>query len=474
MRFTTVGHACLHVVAEDGTTLLVDPWLIGTCYWRSWFHYPPIETIEDEWLAPDYCYLTHYHFDHFHYPSMRKLDRNTQMLIPRFGIDTMYHELRGLGFKRIEELPHGKIQDITPALRVASYQYGFDDTTFVMADQDTVLVDMNDCKIRGWPLAQIARDFGNPTFLFRGHSYAMSYPLCYASDDPADLSLVTRESFYDEFLEIVRALRPRYAVPYGSTTAFLHPENIEFNPDCVMPDEVVAVSLDAPDLGDTEVIAMGGGDRWSPAAGFDLRPDDWLGERPRRLVEMAAEHAATFERARVEEAALEVRFEEFEAYLQAFMRALPPLAARVLLRRKLVFEIRGAEGPYWVVDFGGRRVSRETELPDDYASRTWIPEGPLGDAIRKRIMSFCTGMLRMRVQLQPGGIHTDLAFWGLVIIWETGYLPLTRTLNPRFIGTLFRRFREIGLQARGLLGHGPALGRLAKGFAQPKDSGGAP
>jgi L-ascorbate metabolism protein UlaG (beta-lactamase superfamily) len=29
MRFTTVGHACLFIEASDGTTLLVDPWLLG-------------------------------------------------------------------------------------------------------------------------------------------------------------------------------------------------------------------------------------------------------------------------------------------------------------------------------------------------------------------------------------------------------------------------------------------------------------
>jgi UDP-MurNAc hydroxylase len=34
MRFTVVGHATLFV--EGDRTLLVDPWLFGSCYWRSW------------------------------------------------------------------------------------------------------------------------------------------------------------------------------------------------------------------------------------------------------------------------------------------------------------------------------------------------------------------------------------------------------------------------------------------------------
>ena len=69
MRFTVLGHGALSVEAA-GTRLLVDPWLLGSCYWRSWWHYPPTELRDDD-LAPDFVYLSHHHFDHFHYPSMR-------------------------------------------------------------------------------------------------------------------------------------------------------------------------------------------------------------------------------------------------------------------------------------------------------------------------------------------------------------------------------------------------------------------
>ncbi|TMK60982.1 MAG: MBL fold metallo-hydrolase [Actinobacteria bacterium] len=65
MRFSIVGHATLYVETERAN-LLVDPWLFGSCYWRSWWHYPPISDVPDSWLAPEYLYLTHHHFDHFH------------------------------------------------------------------------------------------------------------------------------------------------------------------------------------------------------------------------------------------------------------------------------------------------------------------------------------------------------------------------------------------------------------------------
>ncbi len=56
MRFTVIGHACLYI--ETGAErILVDPWLSGSCYWRSWWHFPPNTPIRPEFLEPDYVYL---------------------------------------------------------------------------------------------------------------------------------------------------------------------------------------------------------------------------------------------------------------------------------------------------------------------------------------------------------------------------------------------------------------------------------
>lgn len=48
MPFKILSHASL-LINSDANELLVDPWLIGSCYWRSWWNYPPVkkEIIED-------------------------------------------------------------------------------------------------------------------------------------------------------------------------------------------------------------------------------------------------------------------------------------------------------------------------------------------------------------------------------------------------------------------------------------------
>ena len=51
------------------------------------------------------------------------------------------------------------------------------------------------------------------------------------------------------------------------------------------------------------------------------------------------------------------------------------------------------------------------------------------------------------------------------MVWENGYLPLTRVMNPRFLQTLWARRREAIDQIQALLqGSGSPLRRLSQGF----------
>ena len=107
-------------------------------------------------------YLTHHHFDHFHYPSLRRISKKARVLIPRFGVDVMRHELDQLGFADVTEMPHGEPMRLPGGTRVASYQYGPDDSAFVVERDRVVLADLNDCKIKGPAARPLLKAFGSP------------------------------------------------------------------------------------------------------------------------------------------------------------------------------------------------------------------------------------------------------------------------------------------------------------------------
>jgi UDP-MurNAc hydroxylase len=466
MRFTVIGHSCLYV-ETSGPTILVDPWLSGSCYWRSWWLDPPNDDLLPAVFSPDFVYLTHHHADHLHYPSMRTIDRGAHILAPKFGVDVMAGELRGLGFPRVSELPHGQVLELGGGVRMASYQYGFDDTTVVIADGDDVLVNVNDCKLRGRSVQKVLDTFGSPRFLFKTHSWAQGYPHCYTADDPTDLGLLTTESYVHDFLKSVRDFRPEYAVPVGSTVAFLHPDSEHMNQHLITAADVAEGFKGAADVAGTELVVMNPGDSWDRDDGFSLHDIDYSPEgRAPRLEARRAEIAPKLEAQAELEATLVPSWEAFRDHVTAFVKAVPPGLGGRMVPRPVQFWVPSSPSSYWVVDLAGRRVWRQVEPFAGAAATISVPEGVLADAVDKQILHFVQGSMRTKIHLAPGGVVEDLAFWGVLMIWEIGYLPLSRSANPRFAAALVRRWREAA-DAADLMrtGEGAPLERLAEGFA---------
>ncbi len=116
-----------------------------------------------------------------------------------------------------------------------------------------------------------------------------------------------------------------------------------------------------------------------------------------------------------------------------------------------------------------RRVWRQATPPADRASIVTVAPAVLADAIEKRILHFVHGSMRIRVSLRPGGVNEDLAFWGLLMIWEIGYLPARNLASPRFVSAAGRRWRE-AIDSLGVFrGTGSPLKRLSEGFASTTD-----
>lgn len=471
MKFKVIGHSCMYA-ETSGPSILVDPWLIGSCYWRSWWHYPPVPDPPDaELLSADYVYLTHHHFDHFHFPSMRKIHRDAHVLVPKFGVPTLAEEVRNLGFHEVMELPHGQVVQLAPGVRVASYQNGPDDSAFVIADGDTVLVDINDGKIRGRTLRKIREEFGQATFVLKSYSFAQAYPVCYTADDPADLELITRDTYIDDWMLTMDVLEPRYAVPFGSMVSFLHPQSRHLNPDLVIPSEVVdAFRRHRPDA-PTEALVMDPGDSWSSESGFDLAGIDWYTDKQKHLDELATRMQPKLDAQAEAEAGVTLDYATFAAYFAKFMHAFPPgLLGRFALKRPVVFTVRSSPLPYWVLDFKRRAVYRLSEPPPDTASIISVDEAILADAIEKRLMHLVHGSMRISVHVKAGGAGDDLTFWGLLVPWELGYTPLHKSIGTRLAGVTWRRRDEWLEYLDSLRGGGGSLfERLSDRFATPSE-----
>jgi hypothetical protein len=311
-------------------------------------------------------------------------------------------------------------------------------------------------------MRSISEAFGQPTFVFKNHSWAQAYPNCYTASDPADLTLIEPADYIEDFLSTVRELRPRYAVPFASMVCFLHPESQALNSHAITPPDVASAFAADPVPG-TELVCMAPLDRWDSDDGFSLDPTDWYDGRDARVAALAAEMAPLVEQSLQREAERELTFEAFDEHFGHFVKALPRVAG-LAVKQPVVFHVADDELPAWVVDVRHRRVYRAAEPPAGTASVVHVAPGLLADALASHIVDFVYISMRLRIELEPGGIHSDLAFWGLLMIWDLGYLPMRRVVGPRSATVAWRRRRELFDWATRLVGRGPLVGRMSGGL----------
>ena len=212
MQFQIVGHACLSVEAA-GTRLVIDPWIQGSLYWGSWWHWPD-PVFGPELLEPDFIYLTHWHFDHFHADSLRLFDKRAHVLVPRFPVSFLASQLRALGFNRITELRQAERYELAAGFTLTSYQVRHEDDSVAVVDADgACLVDLNDAKPMPSTWKLLRTRHPRVDFMLRSHSPAWSYPTFYSFEDRTDAIELSGRSYVQSFIAAARMLRPRHAVP---------------------------------------------------------------------------------------------------------------------------------------------------------------------------------------------------------------------------------------------------------------------
>lgn len=440
-RFTILGHAALLVETPD-CSILADPWLVGSCYWRSWWLYPPPPARLVRALKPDYLLITHLHWDHFQGVSLRRFPTTTPVLVPRAHFDRMAEDLRSLGFNRIIEVAHGETRRLGPRTSVTSWQFGLAlDSAWVVRAGETTLLNVNDCKLMGLPLRQVVRRHPRIDFVFRSHSSASPYPLCVTSDVSGQAAPRDNDHYSREFLAFARAVRARHAIPFASNHCFLHPETKRFNDTIVSPLEVKA-HFDAKRRGAAECHVMLPGDSWSSGTGFSIAGGDWFTRREEHLARLERRHAPALERCARDEAAVEPDWPAFRRYFADLMKRLPPGFGR-LFPARILFNVRAARPAAWLLDFRRGTVS---DAPDGPPAdlRVDVAAAVLRDCCRKRLFSTFTASKRVHFHVQTSrGLRYFFMFTQLLDVGESGYLPLSGWLRPRFWTAWFRRWREI-------------------------------
>jgi UDP-MurNAc hydroxylase len=450
MEFEILSHAGLRI-EHGGTTLVVDPWLLGSAYWRSWWNYPPVDAARARAVRTEFIYLTHIHWDHFHGPSLRALGKDVQVLIPEDRYDRMFRDLRAMGFTRIREIPHGRSFALRPDFTVTPFLFfPLTDSMLAVRAGHTVLLDANDCKICGLPLRQVKRMFPAVDFVLRSHSSANTR-VCqeYLEAEGVDYESVdNKEDYLRSFSNFMGAIRPRYAVPFASNHCHLHRETLKFNRWQQTPKDVRDFfrSYRQEHGLATELVTMLPGSTWNDRAGFCVISEaDWFEDRERRIDEYGeackqklTEYYAVENRSTVSGADLQRYFDRLHAHTPWFWR-------RRFAQRAIYLKARTEQREdLWKVDLHARTVtpvSNDEYLKSDM--RIEMPASILKQALRMNMFSQ-TGISKRVKWIGTKQSMPLLNFFMLMLDFEEYELiPLHRNLSLRSIRVWMRRWREL-------------------------------
>lgn len=457
MEFRILSHAGLEVRA-GGKSLIFDPWLLGSTYWRSWWNYPPVARELIDGLKPDFLYLTHVHWDHFQGPSLRKFALNTPVFVPRGNARRMARDLAQIGFIDVREIRHGETVTLAPGFTLTSWQfYPFTDSAAVVEAEGITLFNSNDAKFMGRPLDQILRRHPRVDFVFRSHSSA-NPRLCFELTDAPGETPEDGTRYAADFADFAIRTGARYAVPFASNHCFLHRETFDMNVTVTTPLKVKEV-FEARGISSPELKIMVSGDSWDSEKGFSLAPHTWFSDRENHLHAYRDRMAPVLGKFYAQEARTAVPDALVEKYFARFIGALPWIARRLFRGRHVTYVLSGARPQAYRVDLWRSRVA-----PVDPALVT--DEGdPLQIHTSSLIFRQCMALdlflhlgigkrVRFRCRKADAKYHFLLEL--LFNLYESEMLPWRRMLAPRFVMTWMPRWREVVL-------YGTVLARRLRG-----------
>lgn len=461
MEFKVLSHAGILVTANSGKTLICDPWLIGSSYWRSWWNYPPVSKSLVDSLKPDFIYLTHIHWDHFHGPSLKKFSPDTCIIVPKGNYSRMREDLNYLGFNNIIELKHGEKMDLDVDFSITSYQvWMFVDSALLIQCNGARLLNLNDSKHMGPTLKQITKKHHPIDFVFRSHSSA-NERLSYTVVDDPDAVVDDITTYIQDFTNTVRATGAKFAVPFASNHCHLHKDSIHFNKHVQHP-KLVKQYFEDHNIQYPQLKIMVSGDSWNSDTGFQLTDKKWFDNREHYLDIYLDENRSTLDAFYEEEDRAEVKPEMVQDYFKKLARALPFFVRYYFRKRKFTYVLKRADKPAYIfnVNLNNGKVESldlKTELNHkDYPIQIHTTAYIFLRSIEFRIFShMCIGK-RVFYKVTKAEKKYMESLNLIFNFYEYDMIPLYRNFGFRSIQSWTMRWRELLLYAffvRDLLVH---------------------
>ena len=231
MIIENISHACIKYHFKN-FSLITDPWIVNDPI-KSFMIYKFPEQKEKSFKKINsnlkYCYLSHTHEDHFHIPSLRKLDKSIKFLIPDFSkynnlrrASVMQDTLKKMGFKKITKLvPWQKIKltkdtFITLIPSSKTRYFDWENSGLAISYKGKTILNMNDNVADKDLLEKINKKLGKIFIYFVQTAGISIHPACFAYSIREKKEIIKKKiNDFDLHKLINKYLKPEFLIPYA-------------------------------------------------------------------------------------------------------------------------------------------------------------------------------------------------------------------------------------------------------------------
>jgi UDP-MurNAc hydroxylase len=454
MFFQILSHASL-LVRSNNKTLLTDPWLIGSCYWRSWWNFPPVKSELVDKLEPDFIYITHVHWDHFHGPSLKRFSRQTPIIIPLERSRRSKRDLADMGFTNVIEVRHARSVVLQDDFTITSYQFShWGDSALVIEADGVTLLNANDAKFMGLPLRQILSNHKRVDFAFRSHSSANDRICYHYTDEGSNGAADDRMLYARSFVNFMERVKPRYAVPFASNHCYLHRDTYGLNSVIETPADVEQYLHSVGGFSASELKVMVSGDSWDSKNGFDIKKSTWFSKRETHLQQYLEEEGTTLRATYALEEKTRLRLDEVETFFRRVFEVVPGIFKASFREKPIILcATYGGGTDYFKLDLYLNQVSKIAEgdlAPDSLQFETTALV--LREAMASNMFSHIGISKRVIYRSRRQDARHIRKFNELLAAYEYEVLPLRLLFSFHTLKVYMRRWREVVLYAQLIAG----------------------
>lgn len=450
MEFKILSHASMWI-KQGETSVVIDPWLLGSCYWRSWWNFPEPVFDESELKAVDAVIISHIHWDHWHGPTLKKLFAGKRIIVPDEPGMRSEKDLRTIGFTDVQRVPHG-LSLTLGELTITLYQFGryLNDAAVVVEGGGVVLLNVNDAKIAGPALRHIIHRHGSIDFAFRSHSSANAR-ICFEVVGDSGFIADDRAHYFRSFMSFMDVVQPRYAVPFASNHCHLHDDVFGMNGYISNPLELRDY-YNRQGGRSWQLQVMLPGSRWDSGDGFLLRSEDAFANLQKSMLEQREKSAPKLEKYRVQEQGVQIS----DRILQRFMEFFKAIGKPSRINGRFLLRIRWPDGQGRVFQcdidaeaYEGQGV--DTKAPPPGLPMIEMPAIVFRDAVLKNMFHHASISKRCRYLAANAGDMVRLVqIVGFLDNTELGVYPKSWAYRKRLYLAYVRRWRELLVYAHAL------------------------